>query len=66
MRKDLLLKEQEIRELVSLNLPNAEIARRLHCKVDTLKSYYKKFGIIYSGNPNRKGMKHYEQRCPLE
>ena len=65
-RNDILLKEQEIRELISQNLPNAEIARRLHCKVDTLKSYYKKFGITYSGNQNRKGIKHYEQRASLE
>lgn len=66
MRTDILEREQEIREWVSENLPNAEIARRLQCKVDTLKSYYKKMGIEYSGNSARKGMKHYEQRKPID
>ena len=62
MRSDILEKEQEIRKWINEMLPNAEIARRLNCKVDTLKSYYKKMGIEYSGNPQRKGLKHLEQR----
>ena len=65
-RTDILEREQEIREWILQELPNAEIARRLACKVDTLKSYYKKMNIEYSGNMNRKGMKHYEQRKPIE
>jgi DNA-binding CsgD family transcriptional regulator len=40
-RIDILNKKNEILQWVSENLPNAEIARRLKCKVDTLKSYYK-------------------------
>ena len=39
-RTDILEREQEIRQWIDENLPNAEIARRLSCKVDTLKSYY--------------------------
>lgn len=66
MRKDLLLRENEVREWISQELPNAEIARRLACKVDTLKSYYKKWGIEYSGNMHRKNMPHYEQRLPIQ
>lgn len=65
-RTDILERKQEILQWISEELPNAEIARRLSCKVDTLKSYYKKMGIEYSGNQNRKGMKHYEQRIPAE
>lgn len=47
-RTDILEREQEIRQWIDENLPNAEIARRLSCKVDTLKSYYKKNG--YNNN----------------
>lgn len=65
-RKDILEREQEIRLWVSENLPNAEIARRLNCKVDTLKAYYKRMGIEYSGNSARKGMAHTEQRKPIQ
>ena len=65
-RKDILEREQEIRQWVEENLPNAEIARRLNCKVDTLKSYYKRMGIEYSGNSARKGIPHLEQRIPIE
>ena len=66
MRTDILKRKEEILQWISEKLPNAEIARRLNCKVDTLKSYYKKMGIEYSGNSCRKGMKHYESRIPLQ
>lgn len=65
-RLDILELKEDILKWVSQGLPNAEIARNLNCKVDTLKSYYKKLGIEYSGNQNRKGMKHYEARIPIE
>ena len=65
-RLDILERREEILQWVSEQLPNAEIARRLKCKVDTLKSYYKKMGIEYSGNMNRSNMKHYESRKPIE
>lgn len=65
-RLDILAKKDDILKWVSENLPNAEIARRLNCKVDTLKSYYKIFGISYKGNQNRANMKHHESRKPLQ
>lgn len=57
MRTDLLEKKAFILELISNNYSNAEIARQLHCKVDTLKSYYKKLGISYKGNQGGKSVK---------
>lgn len=48
-RTDILERKDEILEWIKEDLPNAEIARRLKCKVDTLKSYYTKMGITYSG-----------------
>lgn len=57
MRDDILEKEQEIRKWIEENQSNAEIARRLNCKVYTLQSYYKKMGIEYSGNQSGKGIK---------
>lgn len=65
-RTDILERKEEILQWISEQLPNAEIARRLKCKVDTLKSYYKKMGIEYSGNMNRANMKHFESRKPIE
>lgn len=43
-RTDILERKDEILEWIKEDLPNAEIARRLKCKVDTLKSYYTKMG----------------------
>ncbi|QFR57676.1 H-N-H homing endonuclease [Serratia phage Slocum] len=54
-RTDILSRETEIREWISLGLPKVEISRRLKCKVDTLNSYLKKMGIEYAGNQQRKG-----------
>lgn len=65
-RTDILEKEQEIRQWISRSLPNAEIARRLQCKVNTLKSYYKKMGIEYAGNMSRKGIKRDSKRKPAK
>ena len=66
VRTDILEREQEIREWINQNLSNAEIARRLVCKVDTLKSYYKKMGIEYSGNQGGKGIKTDPKRKPAK
>lgn len=66
MRKDILERKQDILQWISEKLPNAEIAKQLHCKVDTLKSYYKKLCIEYNGNQSRSGLKHYESRKPIE
>ena len=65
-RVDILVRKDDILNWVSENLPNIEIARRLNCKVDTLKSYYKIFGIDYKGNQGRTNMKHYESRKPIQ
>lgn len=49
------MRRTDILKWIEEDLPNAEIARRLACKVDTLKSYYTKMGITYSGNKSGKG-----------
>lgn len=54
-RTDILERKEDILKWIEEDLPNAEIARRLACKVDTLKSYYTKMGITYSGNKSGKG-----------
>lgn len=56
-RTDILERKEDILKWIGEDLPNAEIARRLACKVDTLKSYYTKMGITYSGNQSGKGIK---------
>ena len=56
-RTDILERKEDILKWIEEDLPNAEIARRLACKVDTLKSYYTKMGITYSGNQSGKGIK---------
>lgn len=62
MRTDLLERKEEILEWIENKDPKAEMARRLKCKIDTLNSFLKREGIEYSGNQNRKGRSHYEQR----
>lgn len=57
MRKDIIDKNNDILIWVSEKQSNAEIARRLSCKVDTLKKYYKELGIDYKGNQGAKGHK---------
>lgn len=44
-RTDILERKEDILKWIGEDLPNAEIARRLACKVDTLKSYYTKMGM---------------------
>lgn len=50
MRKDIEERKEEILVWIEEKLSNKEIAKRLVCKVDTLKSYYKKWNVDYSGN----------------
>ena len=57
IRTDILDRKELILKWISENQSNAEIARRLKCKIDTLKSYYKKLGISYNGNKGGKGIK---------
>lgn len=56
-RLDILKRKEDILKWISDSESNSEIARRLNCKVDTLKVYYKKIGISYSGNQSRTGKK---------
>lgn len=56
-RTDIIDRKDEIIKWTSENLPNAEIARRLGCKIQTLSTYYKKLGINYKGNQGAKGVK---------
>lgn len=65
-RTDILERKGEILEWIKENLPNTEIARRLKCKVDTLKSYYTKMGITYSGNQGGRGYKTDPKRKSAE
>lgn len=55
MRKDILKKEEQIRNWVIANRSKAWIARELSCKSTTLDSYLKKFDIEYKGNRGGKG-----------
>lgn len=65
-RLDLLEHKEEILQWIQQGESNAEIARRLNCKVDTLKSYYKKMNIIYGGNQFMKGKKFAKNKLPIE
>lgn len=65
-RTDILERKDEILEWIKEDLPNAEIARRLKCKVDTLKSYYTKMGITYSGNQGGRGYRTDPKRKSAE
>lgn len=66
MRKDILERKEEILQWILENQSNAEIAKRLECKVDTLKSYYKKMNIEYKGNQGLKGLKSDPKRKSFE
>ena len=54
MRTDILEKREIILKWIADRESNSEIARRLKCKIDTLKSYYKRMNISYSGNKSMK------------
>lgn len=51
-----------ILELISQNIPITEIARKIGCQYETLKSFLVKENIEYKGNPSRKGLPHLESR----
>lgn len=55
MRTDLIEKKELIEKLIEDKLPKWEIAKRLHCKQETLNVYLKKLGIEYAGQQHRKG-----------
>ena len=57
IRTDILERKADILNWIANKESNTEIARRLNCKLDTLKSYYRKMGITYAGNQGMKGKK---------
>lgn len=56
-RLDILDRKEDIPEWINNQESNAEIARRLGCKVQALNRYYKKLDISYSGNQGAGGHK---------
>lgn len=61
-----LSKLDDIKKLIEEKKPRAEIARFLGVKYETLVNYFKKYGIVYDGNQNRRGMPHNESRKSLD
>jgi hypothetical protein len=61
-RTDILEQKENILKWIEEKQSNVEIARRLNCKVDTLKSYYIKMGIEYKGNQGGKSVKRDPKR----
>lgn len=55
-----------INKMIENKCPKFEIARVLRVKYSTLDKYLKEFGIIYKGNPHRKGIPHLEGRIIVE
>lgn len=66
MRTDILEHKEEILLWIQQKESNSEIARRLNCKVDTLKSYYKKMNITYAGNQFMPGKKPAKNKLSIE
>ena len=66
IRTDILERKDEILQWILEKQSNSEIAKRLNCKVDTLKSYYKKMNIDYKGNQGGKGIKSDPKRKTAE
>lgn len=61
-RTDILGRKEDILQWISEHRTNSEIAQLLNCKVDTLKVYYEKMGIVYKGNRGGKGRKSSPRR----
>lgn len=57
MRQDIIDRKEEILDCIKNNDSKASICKRLGCKPETLESYLKKFGVLYSGNKGAKGKK---------
>ena len=55
MRNDILERKEEILIWIKENRSKSFICQELQCKQDTLNSYLKKWGIVYSGNASGKG-----------
>lgn len=54
----------EIKKMISENMPLMEISREIGVKYNTLVRHLKRLGIDYGTNQNRKGRPHYESRVP--
>lgn len=57
VRQDIIDKKNVIEDWISENRPKLWMAKQLGCKIDTLDSYLKKWGIHYKGNIGAKGYK---------
>lgn len=57
VRQDIIDKKNVIEGWISENRPKLWMAKQLGCKIDTLDSYLKKWGIHYKGNMGAKGHK---------
>lgn len=57
MRKDIIDKKYLVEDWIKQNRPKQWMARELRCRIDTLNSYLRKWGIEYSGNMGEKGYK---------
>lgn len=57
MRTDILEKKDDILKWIEQNQSKAFMCRELKCKQDTLNSYLKKMGIVYTGNQSGKGIR---------
>jgi 5-methylcytosine-specific restriction endonuclease McrA len=64
MRNDIIDRKAEIVQWIQQNESKAFIARQLNCKIDTLNTYLKKFGIEYKGNMPLKGKNREWHRVP--
>jgi len=51
----------KILEMIENNEPKTNMCRLLSIKQDTLNRYLRKYDVVYTGNQNRKGIRHYEQ-----
>lgn len=66
MRKDILEKEELIKNWIKENKSKAFICKQLKCKPDTLNSYLIKMNISYNGNQGRKGRNGSPNKLTLE
>jgi hypothetical protein len=66
IRQDIIEKRQIIENWIGENRPKLWMAKQLGCKIDTLDSYLKKWGISYKGNIGAKGHKSSPSRKSVE
>jgi hypothetical protein len=64
-RKDILGRENDIKQWILEGKSKAWICRQLRCKPSTLDRWLARMNIQYSGNKGRKGFKRVDKRRPL-